>query len=151
MGLSCVGGLAAVEFIVDCQLEEALAHLQLEKKIVATAGHEGKVDAVLRKFEEEGKVEEGCEEIYELLRTSSPWVDAALRWTPEEAKEEMETFRGDHGLVIDVSAVQSRRESVAPRRPSRPPPGMRRMHERRRRRRRRERRRRRRRRRRQGG
>ena len=111
-----------VEFIVDCQLEEALAHLQLEKKIVATAGHEGKVDAVLRKFEEEGKVEEGCEEIYELLRTSSPWVDAALRWTPEEAKEEMETFRGDHGLVIDVSAVQSRRESVAPRRPSPPPP-----------------------------
>ena len=111
-----------VEFIVDCQLEESLAHLQLEKKIVATAGHEGKVDAVLRKFEEEGKVEEGCEEIYELLRTSSPWVDAALRWTPEEAKEEMETFRGDHGLVIDVSAVQSRRESVAPRRPSPPPP-----------------------------
>ena len=111
-----------VEFIVDCQLEEALAHLQLEKKIVATAGHEGKVDAVLRKFEEEGKVEEGCEGIYELLRTSAPWVDAALRWTPEEAKEEMETFRGDHGLVIDVSAVQSRRESVAPRRPSPPPP-----------------------------
>lgn len=109
-----------VEFIVDCQLEEALADLALEKKIAPTAGHEDKVDSLLRGFEEDGKVEEGCEGIFELVRTSSPWVDATLRWTPEEAKEEIEVFRGDHGLVIDVSAVQQRRVSVAPRRPAPP-------------------------------
>lgn len=102
-----------VEFIVDCQLEEALADLALEKKIAPTAGHEDKVDAVLRAFEEAGKVEDGCEGIFELVRSSAPWVDSTLRWTPEEAREEMEAFRGDHGLVIDVSAVQQRRKSVA--------------------------------------
>ena len=110
-----------VEFIVDCQLEEALAELSLEKKIAPTAGHEDKVDVLLRGFEEDGKVEEGCEGIFELVRTSAPWVDATLRWTPEEAKEEMEVFRGDHGLVIDVAAVQQRRISMAPRRPAPPP------------------------------
>jgi hypothetical protein len=107
-----------VEFIVDCQLEEALAELALEKKIAPTTGHEDKVDAVLRAFEARGKVEDGCEGIFELVRTSAPWVDAALRWTPEEARDEMQVFRGDHGLVIDVSAVQQRRQSVAPRRPA---------------------------------
>lgn len=102
-----------VESIVDCQLEEALADLALEKKIAPTAGHEDKVDAVLRAFEEDGKVEDGCEGVFELVRTSAPWVDASLRWTPEEAIEELEAFRGDNGLVIDVSAVQQRRKSVA--------------------------------------
>lgn len=102
-----------VESIVDCQLEEALADLALERKIAPTAGHEDKVDAVLRAFEEDGKVEDGCEGVFELVRTSAPWVDASLRWTPEEAIEELEAFRGDNGLVIDVSAVQQRRKSVA--------------------------------------
>ena len=46
-----------VAFVVDCQLEEALAGLRLEKKANATAGHEAKVEAVLLAFEEAGKVE----------------------------------------------------------------------------------------------
>jgi hypothetical protein len=54
----------------------------------------------------------------------SSWVDATLRWDPSEALEEMEMFRGDHGLVIDVCAVQERRKSVAMRRPPPPPRGM---------------------------
>ena len=40
-----------VECVVDCQLEEAIAELKLEKKLAATAGHEEKVDGVLRAFE----------------------------------------------------------------------------------------------------
>ena len=32
-----------VECVVDCQLEEAVAELQLEKKVTATAGHEEKL------------------------------------------------------------------------------------------------------------
>ena len=31
------------------------------------------MDALLRSFEEAGRVEEGCEGIFELLRTANPW------------------------------------------------------------------------------
>ena len=98
-----------VECVVDCQLEEAVAKLQLEKKVTATAGHEEKLGAVLRQFELDGKVEEGCEGMFELVRTSAPWVDAQMRWSPEEAREEMEAFRSDHGLVCEPEATTSSR------------------------------------------
>ena len=35
-----------------------------------------------------------------------------MRWSPEEAEEELCAFRADHGLVIDASAVQ--KEAAAP-------------------------------------
>ena len=102
-----------VECVVDCQLEEAVAKLQLEKKVTATAGHEEKLGAVLRQFELDGKVEEGCEGMFELVRTSAPWVDAQMRWSPEEAREEMEAFRSDHGLVCEPEATTSSRGAEA--------------------------------------
>jgi len=89
-----------VACVVDCQLEEALAGLRLEKKANATAGHEAKVEAVLLAFEAAGKVEPECDALFELVKTAAPWVDAQLRWTPEEAAEELEQFRGDHGLAL---------------------------------------------------
>ena len=89
-----------VACVVDCQLEEALAGLRLEKKANATAGHEAKVEAVLLAFEAAGKVEPECDALFELVKTAAPWVDAQLRWTPEEAAEEIEQFRGDHGLAL---------------------------------------------------
>ena len=49
-------------------------------------------------------------------------MDAALRWTTEEAVEELTAFRGDHGLVIDVSAVQERRCSTLHAARPAPPP-----------------------------
>ena len=101
-----------VECIVDCQLEEALADLKLEKKANATSGQDTKVNELLRKFQADGKVDEGCDDLYELVRDSAPWVDASMRWSPEEAEEELTTFRADHGLVIDASAVQ--KEAAAP-------------------------------------
>ena len=73
-------------------------------------------------FKADGKIEDGCEATYELLRTAAPWVDAALRWTTEEAVEELTAFRGDHGLVIDVSAVQERRCSTLHAARPAPPP-----------------------------
>ena len=101
-----------VECIVDCQLEEALADLKLEKKASATSAQDTKVNELLRKFQADGKVDEGCDDLYELVRDSAPWVDASMRWSPEEAEEELTTFRADHGLVIDASAVQ--KEAAAP-------------------------------------
>ena len=89
-----------VACVVDCQLEEAVAGLRLEKKANATAGHEAKVEAVLLAFEAAGKVEPECDALFELVKTAAPWVDAQLRWTPEEAAEELEQFRGDHGLAL---------------------------------------------------
>ena len=78
-----------VECVVDCQLEEQIAELKLEKKANATAGHEQKVELLLNKFLADGKVDEECELLFELIKTSAPWVDAALRWTPDEAAEEL--------------------------------------------------------------
>ena len=88
-----------VPCVVDCQLEEALALLKLEKKANATAGHEAKVEAVLGTFEADGKVEPECDALFELIKTAAPWVDAQLRWTPEEAAEELTQFRADHALA----------------------------------------------------
>ena len=88
-----------VPCVVDCQLEEALALLKLEKKANATAGHEAKVEAVLGLFEAERKVEPECEALFELIKTAAPWVDSTLRWTPEEAFEELTQFRADHALA----------------------------------------------------
>ena len=88
-----------VPCVVDCQLEEALALLKLEKKANATAGHEAKVEAVLGTFEADGKVEPECAYLFELIKTAAPWVDAQLRWTPEEAAEELTQFRADHALA----------------------------------------------------
>lgn len=90
-----------VECVVDCQLEEQIAELKLEKKANATAGHEQKVELLLNKFLADGKVDEECELLFELIKTSAPWVDAALRWTPDEAAEELAQFRADHGLVLE--------------------------------------------------
>ena len=39
-----------------------------------TVVFDAEVFSWLRGFEEEGKVEEGCEGIFELVRTSAPWV-----------------------------------------------------------------------------
>ena len=99
-----------VACVVDCQLEEALAGLRLEKKANATAGHEAKVEAVLLAFEAAGKVEPECDALFELIKTAAPWVDAQLRWTPEEAAEELEQFRGDHALAL---APGTRDEKIA--------------------------------------
>ena len=88
-----------VPCVVDCQLEEALALLRLEKKANATAGHEAKVEEVLGTFEADGKVEPECDALFELIKTAAPWVDAQLRWTPEEAAEELTQFRADHALA----------------------------------------------------
>ena len=99
-----------VACVVDCQLEEALAGLRLEKKANATAGHEAKVEAVLLAFEAAGKVEPECDALFELVKTAAPWVDAQLRWTPEEAAEELEQFRGDHALAL---APGTRDEKIA--------------------------------------
>ena len=101
-----------VECIIDCQLEEAIADLKLEKKANATSGQDNKVNELLRKFQCDGKVDEGCDDLYELVRDAAPWVDASMRWSPEEAEEELCAFRADHGLVIDASAVQ--KEAAAP-------------------------------------
>ena len=103
-----------VECICDCQLEEALATLKLEKKANATAGHEQKVEQILNSFLTDGKLDDGCDELFELVKTSAPWVDATLRWTPDEAVEELSTFREDHGLVCEpgVRHVPVRRRSM---------------------------------------
>ena len=99
----------AVPCVVDCQLEEALAGLRLEKKANATAGHEAKVEQVLVAFEAARKVEPECDALFELLKTSAPWVDAQLRWTPEEAAEELEQFRADHALALAPGERDARR------------------------------------------
>jgi hypothetical protein len=114
-----------VPCVVDCQLEEALALLKLEKKANATAGHEAKVEAVLGTFEADGKVEPECAYLFELIKTAAPWVDSTLRWTPEEAFEELTQFRADHALptkpgtksfarnLTVIETKHSRREEVA--------------------------------------
>ena len=51
-----------VECIIDCQLEEAIADLKLEKKANATSGQDNKVNELLRKFQCDGKVDEGCDD-----------------------------------------------------------------------------------------
>ena len=96
-----------VPCVVDCQLEEALALLKLEKKANATAGHEAKVEAVLGTFEADGKVEPECDALFELIKTAAPWVDAQLRWTPEEAAEELTQFRADHALAAHNTRLEA--------------------------------------------
>ena len=73
------------ESIQECELEEAMADLELHKKASATLAQEAKAEECLGKFE--GKVEDGCEGIFHLLKTSAPWVDATMRWTCDEALE----------------------------------------------------------------
>jgi len=102
-----------VPCVVDCQLEEALALLKLEKKANATAGHEAKVEAVLGTFEADNKVEPECEALFELIKTAAPWVDSTLRWTPEEAFEELTQFRADHALATKPGTKDcARRKTV---------------------------------------
>jgi len=101
-----------VPCVVDCQLEEALALLKLEKKANATAGHEAKVEAVLGLFEAERKVEPECEALFELIKTAAPWVDCTLRWTPEEAFQELEQFKADHALATKPGTKERARKTT---------------------------------------
>lgn len=100
-----------VEILVDCQLEEALGELKLEKKIAATAGQETRVKEVLSKFD--ARVTPGCEALYDFLK-STTWVDANERWSSDEAIEEMVDFREANDLHLPMGGCTPARPTSFP-------------------------------------
>ena len=100
-----------VEVLVDCQLEEALGELKLEKKIAATAGQETRVKEILAKFDD--RVAPGCRVLYEFLK-STTWVDANERWSADEAIEEMVDFREANDLELPMGGCTPARPTSFP-------------------------------------
>jgi len=101
----------SIDILVDCQLEEALGELKLEKKIAATAGQETRVKDVLGKFD--GVVVPGCEALFEFLK-STTWVDANERWSSDEAIEEMVDFRAANDLHLPMGGCTPARPTSYP-------------------------------------
>ena len=101
----------SVEILVDCQLEEALGQLKLEKKIAATAGQETRVKEILAQFD--ANVVPGCAVVYEFLK-SATWVDANQRWSSDEAIEEMVDFRQANDLHLPMGGCTPSRPMSYP-------------------------------------
>jgi len=101
----------SVDILVDCQLEEALGELKLEKKIAATAGQEARVKEILTKFDV--NVVRGCEVLFEFLK-STTWVDANERWSSDEAIEEMVDFRAANDLHLPMGGCTPARPTSYP-------------------------------------
>ena len=101
----------SVDILVDCQLEEALGELKLEKKIAATAGQEARVKEILTKFD--ANVVRGCEVLFEFLK-STTWVDANERWSSDEAIEEMVDFRAANDLHLPMGGCTPARPTSYP-------------------------------------
>ena len=101
----------SVDILVDCQLEEALGELKLERKIAATAGQEARVKEILTKFDV--NVVRGCEVLFEFLK-STTWVDANERWSSYEAIEEMVDFRAANDLHLPMGGCTPARPTSYP-------------------------------------
>ncbi len=100
-----------VEVLVDCQLEEALGELKLEKKLAATAGQETRVKEILAKFDD--RVAPGCRDMYDFLKNTK-WVDANDRWSSDEAIEELVDFRAAHDLHLPMGGCTPARPTAYP-------------------------------------
>ena len=100
-----------VEVLVDCQLEEALGELKLEKKLAATAGQETRVKEILAKFDD--RVAPGCRDMYDFLKNTK-WVDANYRWSSDEAIEELVDFRAAHDLHLPMGGCTPARPTAYP-------------------------------------
>jgi len=100
-----------VDVLVDCQLEEALGELKLEKKLAATAGQETRVKEILAKFDD--RVAPGCRDVYDFLKTTK-WVDANDRWSSDEAIEELVDFRAAHDLHLPIGGCTPARPTAYP-------------------------------------
>ena len=100
-----------VDVLVDCQLEEALGELKLEKKLAATAGQETRVKEILAKFDD--RVAPGCRDVYDFLKTTK-WVDANDRWSSDEAIEELVDFRAAHDLHLPMGGCTPARPTAYP-------------------------------------
>ena len=100
-----------VEILVDCQLEEALGELKLEKKLAATPAQEVRVKEVLARFDD--RVAPGCRVLYDFLK-STTWVDANERWSSDEAIEEMIDFRAANDLHLPMGGCTPARPTSFP-------------------------------------